>query len=120
MKTQNTFTASASAVLNPPAGGIGASVTMALPAVDPDNVALALTNNSAGAVFYQCGNAAVIPSGPLVGTQEGPASGCIQSGQTVLIETAAGEAANIGLCAIGGSSSITAARGTVTTVQNFA
>lgn len=115
MKSQNTFTPAASIVLNPPAGGIGASVTMALPAVDPDNTALTLTNNSGGVVFYQTGTAAVIPSGPDV---QSASVGVIQAGQTVLIE-GAGTATNIGLCAMA-YGPITATRGTVTTAQVWA
>jgi hypothetical protein len=115
MKTPVTFTASASLVINPPVTGGSASITTPLPPVDANNTALTLTNNSGGAVWYQHGNPAVIPSGPNVNS---PSAGMIQAGQTILIE-GAGEAANIGLCSMA-PGPITATRGTVTTAQVFA
>lgn len=115
MKTHIIFTPSDGMDLHPPAGGIGANVTMALPPVDASNTALTIKNGTGGVVYFHYGNAAVIPSGPNV---RSPSSGTVNGGETKLIFVGAGEAANIGLCAMA-PGSITVTRGTATPAQIF-
>jgi hypothetical protein len=111
--TPVTFTPSASTDISPPAGNVGWSFTAPLPAVDASNTALTVQNLSGAALLFQVGTGAVIPSGPTV-------QGCyrLESGRTMLLETEAATATNIG-ATMGDPGSIRVTRGTVATATVF-
>jgi hypothetical protein len=111
--TPSTFVASATLDITPPAGTTGIGFTTPLPAIDPANEALTVQNLSEGAAFCQFGNASTIPAGTTV-----TGSFRVESGRTLLVPTAAGEAANIGVT-LSATGSIVVTRGTVATATVF-